>query len=58
MIPRWQAIGLPEEAEGRAEGGIEMLVGLVRKGRLSLGEAAEEANMSISDFAKKAGLKE
>ena len=37
-------------AEGFAEGRTEVLLSLVRKGRLTVEEAAEEANMGIAAF--------
>ena len=43
-------------AEGRAEGTLSTLVALVKKGRLSVEEAAEEANMSTADFCSQSGL--
>ena len=43
-------------AEGRAEGVIAALAGLVKKGILSLSDAAAEAGLSIVDFQKKAGI--
>ena len=41
-------------AEGRTEGALGMLVNLVRKGRMTPAEAAEEANMTVSEFEKQA----
>ena len=47
--------------EGRAEGieigGIRMLIDLVKKGMLTLTQAAEEAHMSVDEFESKTGLK-
>lgn len=43
--------------EGKAEGIFETLVGLVKKGILSLAQAASEANMTVSEFEIKSGLK-
>ena len=45
------------KAEGRAEGIFETLGNLVEKGYLTLMQAAEEANMTISEFEAKTGLK-
>ena len=45
-------------AEGKAEGIFETLGNLVEKGYLTLKQAAEEANMTISEFEAKTGLKE
>ena len=45
------------KAEGRGEGILDTLISLVKKGRLTLSQAAEEANMSISEFESKTGLK-
>ena len=44
-------------AEGRAEGILETLIGLVKKGILTLSQAAEEANMTVPEFEEKTGLK-
>ena len=38
------------QTEGRAEGAVEMLVGLVRDGLLSAQTAAARANMSQGEF--------
>ena len=38
------------KAEGRAEGGLLMLFGLVKDGLLPLAQAAERANMPVSEF--------
>ena len=43
--------------EGRAEGIFETLGSLVEKGYLTLKQAAKEANMTISEFEAKTGLK-
>ena len=43
-------------AEGRAEGALKMLCNLVRKGRMTPAEAAEEANMTVAEFEKQAAL--
>jgi len=42
--------------EGRAEGALGMLVNLVKKGRMTPAEAAEEANMTLAEFEKQAAL--
>lgn len=42
------------EAKGRAEGALETLAGLVKKGLLTVAQAAEEAHMSVAEFKKKA----
>ena len=39
-------------AEGRAEGNLEAIVRYVKRGRLSLEEAAEDAGMTVEDFEK------
>ena len=48
-------------AEGRKEdieiGGLSMLAGLVKKGILTLAQAAEEAHMTVAEFEEKTGLK-
>ena len=43
-------------AEGREEGILSTLGDLVKKGLLTLPQAAEQANMSVSEFESKAGL--
>ena len=42
--------------EERREGAFDMLVNLVRKGRMTPAEAAEEANMTVAEFEKQAAL--
>jgi predicted HTH domain antitoxin len=42
--------------EGRTEGALGMLVNLVKKGRMTPAEAAEEANMTVAEFEKQAAL--
>jgi len=42
--------------EGRAEGALGMLVNLVKKGRMTPAEAAEEANMTVAKFKKQTAL--
>ncbi len=44
-------------SEGRTEGFLEALVGLVKDGLISLAEAAKRANMTVSEFEDKTGLK-
>ena len=44
------------ESRKEKEGGIKTLANLVKKGLLSLTNAAEEANMTEKDFAEEAGL--
>ena len=44
-------------AEGRAEGIFDTLADLVKKGILSISLAAQQANMSVSEFELKTGLK-
>ena len=43
--------------KGRAEGIFETLTDLVKEGILSIGIAAQKANMSVSEFELKTGLK-
>ena len=45
------------EAKGKNEGILETLVGLVKDGLISLAEAAKRANMTVSEFEDKTGLK-
>ena len=42
--------------EERAEGAFDMLARLVKKGRMTPAEAAEEANMTVAEFEKQAAL--
>ena len=44
------------QAIGRAEGKFELLVSLVRKNLLSVKDAAEQADMTETEFCRKAGL--
>ena len=44
---------LAGEARGEARGEINMLLKLVKKGRLTIEEAAEESNMTLDDFKQK-----
>ena len=44
-------------AEGRAEGIYDTLTDLVKKGILSISLAAQQANLSVSEFELKTGLK-
>ena len=44
-------------AKGRAEGIFDTLTDLVKKGILSISLAAQQANMSVSEFELKTGLK-
>ena len=46
-----------EREEGRAEGIFDTLTDLVKKGILSISLAAQQANMSVSEFELKTGLK-
>ncbi len=41
--------------EGRAEGGLDMLVNLVKKGLLTLTQAADEAHMTVPEFQAQMG---
>jgi len=45
------------KAEGIAEGRLEVLVSLWKKNRLTLQEAAEEAEMTVDEFVNKTGVK-
>ena len=57
VINENQAIGRAEgRAEGKAEGKFELLVSLVRKNLLSVKDAAEQADMTETEFCRKAGL--
>lgn len=40
------------EARGEARGELRMLVKQVRKGRLTIEQAAEDANMSVEQFQR------
>ena len=43
--------------EGKAEGILEILCGLINDGILTIADAAARANMSVPEFIKKTGLK-
>ena len=43
-------------AEAAASAAIELLVSLVKKGKLTIEEAAEESGLSLSDFTKKLSM--
>ena len=43
-------------ASAKKKGEFDMLATLVKKGKLSIANAAEEANMSVKEFAKKANI--
>lgn len=43
-------------AEGKAEGALSTLISLVKRGRLTVEEAAEESKMSVVEFSKQAGI--
>ncbi|MBR3016360.1 MAG: hypothetical protein IKH57_04670 [Clostridia bacterium] len=43
--------------EGHTEGVLETLISLIKKGRLTVKEGAEEAGMTVEEFEKKTGLK-
>ena len=42
--------------KGQAEGEIKTLADLVRDGILTIGDAAKRANLSVAEFAEKAGM--
>ena len=44
-------------AEQREDGAMDILVSLIKKGSLTLAQAAEEAHMTVSEFEEKTGLK-
>lgn len=46
-----------QREEGRAEGVLNTLTTLVRKGLITIADAANTANMSVSEFELKTGLK-
>ena len=45
------------KAEGIEEGIIRTLIGLIKKGLLTVAQAAEEAHMTVPEFEEKTGLK-
>ena len=45
------------KAEGVEEGFLKALIGLIKKGLLTVAQAAEEAHMTVSEFEEKTGLK-
>lgn len=44
-------------AEGVMEGILKTLIGLVKDGILTISDAATRANMTVSEFEEKTGLK-
>ena len=57
-IAEGMAKGMAEGmAKGRSEGIFDTLTDLVKKGILSISIAAQQANMSVSEFELKTGLK-
>ena len=46
-----------DRAEGRVEGMLKTLVGLVKKGVITIVQAADEASMSVSEFEALTGLR-
>lgn len=42
--------------KNRTEAAMELLVSLVKKGRLTVEEAAEESGLSLPDFTKKLSM--
>lgn len=44
-------------AEGVMEGVLKTLIGLVKDGILTISDAATRANMTVSEFEEKTGLK-
>lgn len=42
---------------GKKEGVLETLISLIKKGRLTVKEGAEEAGMTVEEFEKKTRLK-
>ncbi len=46
-----------QREEGREEGVLATLIGLVKKGILTLAQTAEEAHMTVAEFEAKTGLK-
>ena len=45
-----------ERAEGETIGTLRTLAKMVKKGRMTPAEAAEEANMTVAEFEKQAAL--
>ena len=56
-IAEGRAEGIAEgEAKGKAEGMLNTLERLVKKGIITISQAAEQANMPEEEFKEKAGL--
>lgn len=55
MCEIMEQLAKEERAEGRQEGELTMLINLVKKGLLSVTDAAKEANMTIEEFETIAG---
>ena len=58
MVSKGRELLEEGRAEGRAQGLIEALVGLVRDGLLSVAEAAKRGKMTESEFKKLVAAKE
>ncbi len=46
-----------QREEGREEGVLDTLIGLVKDGILTIVDAAKRANMTVAEFEEKTGLK-
>ena len=54
-----ERVDMCEAIEGiRTDAVLETLVGLIKKGLLTVAQAAEEAHMTVPEFEEKTGLKE
>ena len=52
------AVGIEKGIEkGKKEGILEALIGLVKRGLITIGQAASQADMSVSEFEALTGLK-
>lgn len=57
MCEAIEGIKRDARAEGFEAGILQILIGLVQDGILTLADAAKRAKMTVSEFAEKTGLK-
>ena len=56
MCEIYDKILMEGEAKGRAEGRLAVLAELVKKGIITIMQAAEQEKMTVEEFSKKTGL--
>lgn len=57
MCEAIEGIRSDARAEGLEEGVLTTLISLIKKGLLTVAQAAEEAHMTVPEFEEKTGLK-